>query len=258
MSVWEAHAQAHARAVFPEESAGVVIAGVYHALPNRAADPAQAHREGDPECGCRLCSFEIDARDYVHLGEPEIVVHSHPHGPLFPSVADQIGQRDSFRPWALIALDETQVAPALVWGDEVLPAPLIGRTFLHYVADCYTLIRDVYRLGREGCALQGIDWPLAAIDLPNYVRGDAWWKTGGSFYDVEPFKIGFREVQGDDVQPGDIFLRRIKSNVLNHGGVLLNGGMILHHLPGRLSRREPAHLWAGSAERWIRWVGDAQ
>jgi proteasome lid subunit RPN8/RPN11 len=247
-------AKAHARAEYPRESCGLIVKGVYVPCENRAADPK--HHVDETDCACQLCRFVIDPQMLVkHRGEIDVVVHSHPNGPVFPSTADAASQIASGLTWALIALDEERISAPLVWGGTTPIAPIIGREFMHYTADCYTLIHDVFALGREALAAQDVDWPLDPIDLPLYPRDDAWWTGKDDFYNVEPFKIGFREVAASEARPGDVFLMSIRSDKMNHGGVLLGGGLILHHLPNRLSRREPAGIWGRQVSRWIRYEG---
>lgn len=248
-------AQAHARAVFPEESCGLVVNGVYMPLDNHAADPA-LHRADDPNCDCRLCSFEIADGDYLPLArEIQMIVHSHPYGPAFPSASDMAHQEVSGAAWLIITLDAQDFGPVTVWGGDCPKEEMIGREFIHGINDCYSLIRDVFALGKEGMAAQGMEWPFDPIELPLYPRKDAWWEGEDNFYEEEPRKIGFVEVQPSEVRPGDVFLANIRSNRLNHGGVLLGNNLILHHLPQRLSRREPSGLWARCADKWIRFVG---
>jgi len=51
------------------------------------------------------------------------------------------------------------------------------------------------------------------------------------------------EASGSVAPLGDVFLAQVRAPVPNHGGVYLDGGLILHHLEGRLSRREPLGPW---------------
>ena len=249
-------AKKHARQVFPEESCGLIVGGTYLPLTNQSEHPS-VHSEGDPGCGCRLCSFKIADRDYLPLArEIEFVVHSHPYGPAFPSKSDMTHQETSGAAWLIVSLDETRFGPVTVWGGACPAEPMIGREFVHGISDCYTIIRDAFALGKEGMAAQGMEWPFDPITLPLYPRQDAWWEgESDNFYEEEPQKIGFVEVDASEVRPGDVFLASIRSPRLNHGGVLLGNNLILHHLPQRLSRREPAGIWARSAEKWVRYIG---
>lgn len=248
-------AQAHARAEYPRESCGVVVDGRYVPMKN-IARPVETHEEANSDCACQLCSFEIDSKAYLKAGKVEMVVHSHPEGPRYPSQADMEGQLATGVPWAIIALSfedaEWRVGKPVMWGDGLPIAPLIGRSFMHGVHDCYSLIRDTYRLGREILAEQGIAWPLDPIELPEVPRDDGWWKKGQDLYRDGIAKFGFRIVNASDARPGDIFLGKIQSKTINHAGVLLSDGTIMHHLPTRLSQRMPAGLYARAADMWVR------
>ena len=46
------------------------------------------------------------------------------------------------------------------------------------------------------------------------------------------------KVEGEP-QAGDMVVMQVQSNVANHAGIILDDGMLLHHLYGRLSQRVP-------------------
>lgn len=251
-----ADAAKHARATYPEESCGLVVSGRYIACENQSAAP-ETHEDA-PGCACRLCSFKISDEIYLeHAADLEMVVHSHPGGPIYPSKADMAGQEATDVAWAIIALDESRVADPIIWGGDCPVPDLIGREFIHGPQDCYALIRDVFALGAEGCKAQGVEgWPYAPVTLPVYPRNDEWWNADeDNFYEEKPQELGFVEITSEEARPGDVFLCAVRSERLNHGGLLVGDGLILHHLPNRLSRREPAGMWAHSAEKWIRLEG---
>jgi len=233
-------AREHARAEYPNESCGLVVGGFYIPCRNAATDPSQ--------------DFVIHPQDQKKAfarGRTQMVIHSHPNGPMSPSESDMIGQIRSGVPWAIVPIDEDRIGELLVWGDDENIPPLLGRTFQHGITDCYTVVRDAYRLGREGCAKEGIDWPLDPILLGEVPRGDQWWAEGKDLYShFEEF--GFRKINFSEIRPGDAFLIKVHSKVLNHAGVLVGGGMILQHFPNRLSSRVPAGLWARNADIWLR------
>lgn len=250
-------AQTHARDAFPEESCGFIVDGRYLPMKNTAGDP-ELHKN-DPDCGCRLCAFKIADADYLqHAASIQAVVHSHPNGPAHPSRLDMLHQASSDLTWVILTLDESRFGPVIVWGGDCPVEPLIGREFIHGVTDCYALIRDVFALGKEGMAAQGMKWPFDPIELPIGEREDNWWMhdANNNLYEENYPKAGFVEIKINDVRPGDVFLGKIRSEKLNHGGVLLGDNLILHHLPSRLSRREPAGVWSRCADKWIRYVGD--
>jgi len=251
-------AKAHARAEYPREACGLIVGTRYLACEN-LAEPVEAHREGDDECPCKLCAFVIDPKVYQQqlvTGQLKAVVHSHPNGPFFPSRSDMLAQVNSGVTWAIIALDEERIADPVVWGGDVPIPPMVGRRFLHGVTDCYSLIRDAYALGKDALAEQGIEeWPFPPIKLPEFPRDDDWWNRGFNLYDEGSAEVGFVEISSHEAKPGDVFLGQIRSDKNNHAGLLIGGGLILHHLPNRLSRREPAGIWGRHATKWIRYRG---
>lgn len=247
-------ARKHAREMYPEESCGLVAQGKYIACENIAKDPSY-HLSDDPDCGCRLCAFEIDPHTYMAAGDVQMVLHSHPGGPLYPSARDMQGQIDTAVTWGIIGLDEERLGDPILWGAMPTP-PLVGRAFVHGITDCYTLIRDAYALGRFGMIAQGIDtWPHPPIILPEIARNDSWWNSDADLYEDNLKKQGFIEIPREIAGAGDGFLIKIRSDKCNHGGLLISSDLILHHLPSRLSRREPSGIWARQVEKFIRYVG---
>ena len=236
----------HARREFPNESCGLVVGSEYLPMINTHENPKEHFRIASEEW--------IKAQSH---GKILAVIHSHPHGPLFPSKADMAGQMDSDVPWGIIAVDEDRVGYPIMWGDSLPIQPLIGRQFMHGVTDCYSLIRDFYRTGKAELARMDIDqnWPFDPIVLKDYPRDDCWWDGEDDFYLTKSEETGFRKIDSSDIRPGDVFLTSIRSKKLNHGGMLLSNGLIAHHLPTRFSRREAAAIWARAASMWIRYEG---
>lgn len=173
------------------------------------------------------------------------VVHSHPGYPDCPSEADMRGQLASGVPWGIVATDGGSATPIRWWGHGQRQ-PLVGRSFCHGVTDCYALIRDYYSLELE-------------IELPEFPRNWEWWLNGKDLY-RDGFKdAGFRVIEHKDTQPGDMWFAQLRSDVPNHGGVLLENGLCLHHPsarnpvdPARLSRREPVGRWLPHITHWLR------
>lgn len=252
-------AKAHAREMYPRESCGLIVAGKYIACDN-AADPVEKHIEGDPDCTCQLCSFEINAKVYAKYATKgiDMVVHSHPNGPFHPSRADMLSQEQTGKAWAIIALDQDRISDPIIWGGDTPMAPVLGREFMHGIHDCYALIQDCFALGKEKLEAQGVPgWPYEPIKLMSMPRDNSWWDKGQDLYMENFAKAGFVEIDISKAQPGDVFLTSIRSDKLNHGGVLVGESCILHHLPQRLSRREPAGLWGRQAGFWLHYVGQS-
>jgi proteasome lid subunit RPN8/RPN11 len=246
-------AKGDARSKFPNESCGFIAGGVYVACENKAKTP--------------LTDFAIDDPRYdeaVKAGTLTAVIHSHPNGPIFPTQHDMEQQLATNVPWVIIMLNETTIGHTVIWGDQIAKAPLIGRPFVHGIFDCYSLIRDSFALGSSGMADQGVGWPLPPIELPQIPRDDNWWQKGEDLY-VDHLKTqGFTTISRSEARPGDGFLIKLGDAVanpkkrLNHAGILVDHNLILHHLPGRNSRREPSGVWARAADLWVRYTGVAQ
>lgn len=232
---------AHAREAWPEECCGLVAGDAYHRCRNIAAEPRH--------------NFEIAPSDYlvatqVH-GPIQAVVHSHPESEgAFPSRLDMEGQMQTGVPWGIVSVNAQAAYDLFWWGDGVPVPPLVGRQFRHGVTDCYSLIRDWFRLER-------------GILLPEFPREDGWWRKGGNDY-VEGFgRAGFTcyatGMAGKDlVQPGDVILFSLENDTPpHHGAVYLGRGLILHHLASgatrnRLSKREPIGGRVRQATHWLK------
>lgn len=221
-------AQEHAIAAYPQESCGVVLPHRYLPMPNLHETP-NTH-------------FRLDEAALIGL-DVLAVLHSHPGGPAHPSRADMEQQAAMDIPWGIIATDGVGTLPPVLWGDFTLGTPLLGRDFVHGVYDCYSLIRGYY-------------WQERKIKLPDFPRDDEWWAELGEDLYVENFaRAGFRRIAQEDVLTGDVWLGPVASRVVNHGGVLLEGGLGLHHLHRRLSSREPVLRWRRHITHWLRYVG---
>ncbi len=227
---WRADAEAHARSVAPLECCGLVLrllAGErYVPCRNHATTPGR---------------FELDTHDWADAedsGEIVAVVHSHVDESAEPSAWDIQGCNASGLPWHIIGL------PDGVWvvtEPTTERVPLVGRSYAFGAYDCYSLIRDYYA------------WELG-IELPDFPRGDKAANQGAGMY-VQGFaSAGFREIAPSDARANDVVLVQIgRAGPANHGGVLLDGGLILHHALNRLSAREVfGGYWRKHAVLWLR------
>ena len=229
-------ARRHAESEYPKESCGVIADGEYIPCYNYALNPQTDFRIA-PEA---LLKLTASGRNV------EAIVHSHPGGPMYPSENDMRGQVTTDLPWIIVVThkdDHTgEVSSAdemVIWGDTLPRAPLLERPFVWGVFDCYTLVRDAYQ-------------EIFAKTLPQVPREDNYWNNGQDLYGDWLKTMNFKTISMNDARPGDCFLVSINSPVPNHAGILLEDGMVLHHLPNRLSRREPAGIWARAADLWVR------
>lgn len=209
---------AHAAKEYPREACGLLV---------RIVDTVRYIACNNIASGKE--NFIIDPRDYAacaRMGEITGVVHSHPDASPKPSQADMVACEASGLPWHILSYPGREWAHIAPSGYE---APLLGRVWVHGILDCYSFIRDWYRIER-------------GIDLPDFPRNEEWWNKGENIY-VENFeKAGFRRILDGGPQPGDVLLMQVLSNVPNHGGIYLEGDILAHHLYNRLSTRE---VWGG-------------
>ncbi|MCW5623916.1 MAG: C40 family peptidase [Burkholderiales bacterium] len=213
----------HAQLEYPNECCGVIVAerGRMRYVPcaNLAAG-ADSQFVLDP-VGLALAE---------RRGTVVAIVHSHPNAKPDPSTADRIGCERSGLPWLIFSW------PLNTWRviePEHVDLPLLGREFVHGVVDCYTLIRDYYRIE-------------LGIEIPDFERRDDWWKPGKGgeapqdlyrqHFDVAGF------VQVGDLRQHDVIFVYLQSDRANHGAIYLGDNLLLHHVWGRLSCRD---VWGG-------------
>ncbi|KWZ53281.1 hydrolase Nlp/P60 [Burkholderia ubonensis] len=236
----------HALAEYPRECCGLVAlvnsVETYVPCRNAAATPSE-HFVMSPE----------DYADVEDRGEVVAIVHSHPGAAARPSMADRaMCEQSGIARWVIVSLGVQADGSVAVddwceFGPSGYVAPLVGREFAHGSLDCYSLIRDWYRIERS-------------IELPDFERPDGWWDDGRSNLYLDNFSsAGFVDVGQDaELQPGDVLLMQIRSKngVPNHAGVYLGDGVLLHHMYGRLSGRTVwGGMWAHSLRTTLRYKG---
>lgn len=225
---------------FPQEACGLIVKGEYISCTNIAKEPEK--------------DFEIHkdiVTPYIIAGTLEAVIHSHPYEVLSerssPSRSDMQGQIATNVPWGIIDTDGKVVNKPYWWGDFILDTEIIGQEFHHGIHDCYAVIRKWY-------------WQELGIILKEFPRDDKWWTVKEDLY-TEGFEAaGFYRITKKELRNGDVILGKINSphNLINHGGIYLDNaidghGIILHHLPNRLSRREPAGPYINRADLFLRY-----
>jgi proteasome lid subunit RPN8/RPN11 len=228
---------------YPEEACAFVIDGRVVPVPNEAEDPTE--------------TFEVSAETWHAIedehGEAEAFFHSHPDAPAAPTAADMEGQIASGIPWLICSVTAGKAHDLMQFGADTPRKALVGRGFRHGVTDCYALIRDYYLETRE-------------IDLKEFPRDWDWWNKGQDLYGRGFEEAGFYDLGTEGMrhpQPGDVFLAAIRSPVINHGGIYVGNGLMLHHParnkpvdPALLSRKEPIARWTKYITRWLRYRGE--
>lgn len=221
--------KAHALLEYPKEACGLIIVfkgrEKYITCENRAENKEQ-------HC-------VVSAEDFANAedkGEVVAFVHSHPNANAMPSDADRVLCEGSQLTWVIVSVtkDVADGIPVISGINQIQPegylAPLVGRSFTHGVLDCYSLVRDYYK-------------QELSIDLPDFERKDGWWNDGKSNLYLDNFqKAGGVKLAADALlKKGDIILMEVQTanGVPEHAAVYLGeGGLMLHHLYGRLSSRD--------------------
>lgn len=230
----------HALSVFPNEACAFIIDGKVRPVANVSKNPTE--------------TFVTDAVEVLALraeGECSGFLHSHPATPQqaglrqwptnWPTSHDMVGWlKDDVR-WGISATDG-EVVEQPVWLDEDYTAPLEGRHFIHGIWDCYSAVRDYFKVHK-------------GITLKNYPRGMDWWHKGQDLYSDNFKDAGFVEVEHPEV--GDCALMSIGARgVISHAAVLHSPNEIYHHTFSRtgeaLSGYFPLNRWQPFIVKWVR------
>lgn len=226
----ELAARQHAISEYPNEACGLIVSGRYVPCTNSAA--------------AKGGNFRIAAQEMLaaaQLGDVQAIIHSHikpEHGP-FPSSHDMSEQQKMGIPWGITATDGISATPLTWFGDHILDVPLLGREFCPGVQDCYAILRAQR-------------WQEKGIKLPDFARDAEWWTKGGDLFTEGFEKAGFYKIEKSDAAAGDVILMQIRSKKPNHCAVLLDNGLMIHHVTGQLSRREPYGRWLPFVTHWLR------
>jgi proteasome lid subunit RPN8/RPN11 len=175
--------------------------------------------------------FEFSLDDNKKVLKALGLIHSHPNGLLLPSESDMRSQMSLNIPFGLVTVGVDSVSRSIWWSDDLLSFNLEGRPFVHGIFDCYSLIRAYYKQSRS-------------VVLKDYARNVDWWEGKENLY-VENFQnCGFKQISnGDTLQEGDVILMAVNTNMPAHAAIYLGNDLILHHLSGRISRKDRYHTW---------------
>lgn len=225
----------HAIKEYPLECAGLIVDNKYLPMINTSNDP--------------MNTFRISASDRLNAGTIEAVVHSHPYDkfnppkypPEWPSTPDMKGWMADNVPWIIVATDGEGISTPVIM-DERTIHPLEGREFIHGVHDCYSVIRDWFRLERNTVLKQ----------IP---RGMEWWHEGENLYEDHFKEAGFRIINEEEAMVGDCVLMKIHSRVICHAAVITGHNTILHHVMHRLSGYDRLDKWRRQIVHYVRYEG---
>lgn len=215
----ESQIYAHAEQQAPLEACGVVIL-----LKGRLRYIPCTNQLNSPD------HFIISPLDYAaaeDLGEIVYIVHSHPKSLPEPSQTDLTSLELDTIPWIIV---NPFLKTYTITNPSGYVQPLIGRSYLYGVVDCYSIVRDYYKTNFN-------------IDLFNYPRYDLWWEQGQDLYNERFPEQGFNVVTDGSMNVGDLLLMRVGASTENHAAIYIGNNRILHHPMNRLSSEEIYGGW---------------
>ena len=80
--------------------------------------------------------------------------------------------------------------------------------------------------------------------MPLTPRDPGWWDLGQDVIEANLGQFAFDALgPEEDLEIGDVPLFQVAAKVINHTGIYLGHGLILHHLSNRLSRIDVMGPW---------------
>ena len=227
----------HALSEYQKEAVGYIANDRYYEAVNSSDDPINKFK------------FSYQSLIEAENNNVKCFVHSHPEGADYPTQKDQLFCITSGVPHGITRLykdssGEIFIQEPFFWGDQLPITPLLGREYRHAVYDCYSLIRDYYRLEK-------------GILLTHCARRNDWWNKGEDLYLQNFERGGFIRIGEKEVKEGDVILAQIRSPVTNHGGIYMGNSQVLHHLHRRCSKKDNILPWKKYVTHYLRFVGPA-
>ena len=194
-------------------------------------------------------SFRFDPVQYARVIEQTVyIVHSHTKELSYvetydlrtPSHKDFINQKRSGKPWLIVGCEGFEVSEPVLFPRSPSPE-LLGRPFIWYVNDCYTLVMDYYKFN-------------LGIDLDIHDESFDWAKHRTESNLFEPFieKWGFKQSSVDDLQNGDLIIISRHGLFANHL-LIYHEGEVIHQLG--ISVQQPLSMYYTRINKVLRYVG---
>ena len=177
-------------------------------------------------------TFMISPSDYRDAQKAYSILgvwHSHVDESNNPSPADMTGCEATDMPWFITSIygpvSSNPVTDTIMFSPTGYEIDYLGRPYVLGTLDCYSLMLDYYK--RE-----------FGVSLTDYARVSEAGTVNYDFFLSQAEHEGF--VRQTEVEPkvGDIFLIQVGSVSPNHIAIYLGGDTILHHMNGRLSKRD--------------------
>jgi cell wall-associated NlpC family hydrolase len=219
---------------YPNECCGFLVKNDFVHLQNIADDTKT--------------SFKINPQDTAKWADKIIaIVHSHTrdinqhevYDLRTPSQKDYIGQKLSGLPWLIFGTEGENITDPV----ELPRTPssdYIGRQFIWYINDCFTLVQDYYRFE-------------LGIDIGDYPKEFDW----KNFTDIPELleqyyrEYGFIDSSINELKNGDILLMNSMRMHGNHLGIYHEGNVL--HQDG-LSVSMPFSIFNGRIKKVLRYA----
>lgn len=209
----------HAKEEYPNESVGAIIDKRYVKFANVSPSASNSFMLKDDMFNVAYMQGRVDC-----------LIHSHHDSEkALATKEDQITQQEFDIPFGIIELKNNSPTHVVFWGDTLPIEPLIGRPFFYGVWDCYGLVRDWIRINQN-------------VIPPNPPRDWIfWWKKIAMFEEyVKSGQMPYEFINLKDIEVGDILLYNVDgSTYMNHCGIVVEGGKVLHHFDGNISAAYP-------------------
>jgi proteasome lid subunit RPN8/RPN11 len=224
----------HIMQEYPKEACGLLTEHDYIPCRNLHETPEKA--------------FRFDRLEFaINYKSATALIHSHcrdPRKPVVfdpktPSYADMLGQRRTKLPWLIFECEGVGVYEPLQF-PRIPNTNYIGRPFIWFINDCYTLVQDWYRF-ELGIELQDYKLDKDYEDIRN---------LDGIFAEhIESY--GFQEVPLEFIQVGDLLLVDNAGFKENHLAIYTDSG-VLHQ--DMLSVTVPFQHFLGRINKVLRYV----
>lgn len=229
----------HAEKEYPNECCGLIVGEEYIPMKNISDSPETSFRI-NPE---KFVEYNDDIRCVIH-SHCDTIVDGIKYRNCFASKKDQEMQISCDIPYGICHVGFNGKANRIFYfGDSLEIEEYIGRPYIYGVYDCFSLVRDYYKKEFQ-------------INMPNIPRQIHWWNESGesSMFDDYFEECGFvdKQISIKFLKKFDVVLMNINGTCVNHCGIYLDHGLMIHHRYGHLSRHDPLMIYKDRVTRIVR------
>jgi len=201
----------HCRLCLPDEGCGIFVENKFIPYENKSPDKSNSF----------MISDNLFNQYYMD-NKIQVIIHSHndyPHA----SKQDLIQQREIEIPFGIINFRKGGCEHFIFFGKGIARDPLMRRPFFFGVFDCLTLVKDY-------------SYKWSGVDIPDPPRDLNYWKDEPLFEEaVSDVNYPVNFININKTKENDFIFYKFDSKYINHVGVILPNGRILHHFINRVS-----------------------